>query len=325
MTDFLGGGSFKYLQSLLEETLLQGLVMIVGRWKGSLVLELKRAGLVDSCVVILVKPKSMSRGTCVQTPRITLTCLSRKLPTCWQSEIFSKIFFFRISYSCYIISLLSPVADVTPLHPALSFPLLGRGAQTDSGEPLLWKLSSEQWAEGQPDVIWQWPPQSGRTGKESIRWLFWSFPALNVNIYCKIFLLCLFSPPACNKKVVRTLVATFLTDPTLMWSNTPLEKNKGHLAARNDDIRWQSLCEPFAFFFFFLQEMKHKNVAVSVWPWGGYQPCGCAASCPLSTQSTTFLSIHDKEVNVLLSGVKILKQCTMAIWVIGWFLIFVII
>lgn len=57
-------------------------------------LELNRAGLVDSCVVILAKPKSMSSGTCVQTPRITLTSLSQKLPTCWQSEIFSKLFFF---------------------------------------------------------------------------------------------------------------------------------------------------------------------------------------------------------------------------------------
>lgn len=56
------------------------------------------------------------------------------------------------------------------LHPCLSFPLVGRGTETDSGEPLLWQLSPKWWAEGQPDVIHQWPPQSGRTRQKPIRW-----------------------------------------------------------------------------------------------------------------------------------------------------------
>lgn len=63
-----------------------------------------------------------------------------------------------------------PVADITSLHPSFSFPLVGRGAETDSGEPLLWQLLSKWRAEGKPDVIYQWPPQSSRTRQKPIRW-----------------------------------------------------------------------------------------------------------------------------------------------------------
>lgn len=52
-----------------------------------------------------------------------------------------------------ILHLSLSVADITSLHPSLSFPLVGRGTETDSGESLLWQLLSKWWQEGQPDVI----------------------------------------------------------------------------------------------------------------------------------------------------------------------------
>lgn len=63
-----------------------------------------------------------------------------------------------------------PSTDITSLHPPLLFLIVGRGTETDPGEPLLWQLPSEWWAEGQPDVICQWPPQSGRTRQKPIRY-----------------------------------------------------------------------------------------------------------------------------------------------------------
>lgn len=57
---------------------------------------------------------------------------------------------------------------LTSLLPSL-FPLTGRGAQTDSGEPLLWQLPPKRRTKGQPDIC-QWPPQSDRAGQEPIRW-----------------------------------------------------------------------------------------------------------------------------------------------------------
>lgn len=59
-----------------------------------------------------------------------------------------------------------------PLPPSRSlfFPRTGRGAEADSGEPLLWQLPSEWRAEGEPDIIWQWPTQPSGTWQKPVRW-----------------------------------------------------------------------------------------------------------------------------------------------------------
>lgn len=49
------------------------------------------------------------------------------------------------------------------------FPLIGRGAQADSGEPLLWQLPPKRRTQGQPDIC-QRPPQSNRAWQKPIRW-----------------------------------------------------------------------------------------------------------------------------------------------------------
>lgn len=62
-------------------------------------------------------------------------------------------------------------SDVMLLTPSCSlFPRTGRGAQADSGEPLLWQLPSEWRTEGEPDIIWQWPTQSSGTWQKPVRW-----------------------------------------------------------------------------------------------------------------------------------------------------------
>lgn len=57
---------------------------------------------------------------------------------------------------------------LTSLLPFL-FPLIGRGAQADSGEPLLWQLPPKRRTQGQPDIC-QRPPQSDRAWQKPIRW-----------------------------------------------------------------------------------------------------------------------------------------------------------
>lgn len=57
---------------------------------------------------------------------------------------------------------------LTSLLPSLLL-LIGRGAQTDSGEPLLWQLPPKRRTKGQPDIF-QRPPQSDRAGQKPIRW-----------------------------------------------------------------------------------------------------------------------------------------------------------
>lgn len=57
---------------------------------------------------------------------------------------------------------------LTSLLPFL-FLLIGRGAQADSGEPLLWQLPQKRRTQGQPDIC-QWPPQSDRAWQKPIRW-----------------------------------------------------------------------------------------------------------------------------------------------------------
>lgn len=51
----------------------------------------------------------------------------------------------------------------------LLVPLIGRGAQTDSGEPLLWQLPPERRTQGQPDIC-QRPTQPDRAWQKPIRW-----------------------------------------------------------------------------------------------------------------------------------------------------------
>lgn len=67
-----------------------------------------------------------------------------------------------LMHPCYTTPLL------TSLLPFL-FPLIGRGAQTDSGEPLLWQLPPKRRTQGQPDIC-QRPPQSNRAWQKPIRW-----------------------------------------------------------------------------------------------------------------------------------------------------------
>lgn len=55
--------------------------------------------------------------------------------------------------------------------------------------------------------------------------------------------------------------------------------------------------------------MLYKVVTWAVWACVGYRLQSCVMSCPLSTQSTTLLSLPDNMVIVLQSAVKILKQC----------------
>lgn len=70
---------------------------------------------------------------------------------------------------CYTTSILSSLLNHIIASLPFSSLLAGRGTETDPGEPLLWQLPSEWWAEGQPDVIYQWP-QSSRTWQKPIRW-----------------------------------------------------------------------------------------------------------------------------------------------------------
>lgn len=65
-------------------------------------------------------------------------------------------------HSCYT------TPPLTSLLPFL-FLLIGRGAQTNSGEPLLWQLPPKRRTQGQPDIC-QRPPQSDRAWQKPIRW-----------------------------------------------------------------------------------------------------------------------------------------------------------
>lgn len=72
---------------------------------------------------------------------------------------------------CATSVMMLPCYTTPPLTSRLPFlpPLIGRGAPTDSGEPLLWQLPPERRTQGQPDVC-QRPARSDRARQKPIRW-----------------------------------------------------------------------------------------------------------------------------------------------------------
>lgn len=72
---------------------------------------------------------------------------------------------------CATSVMMLPCYTTPPLTSRLPFllPLIGRGAQTDSGEPLLWQLPPERRTQGQPDIC-QRAAQSDRAWQKPIRW-----------------------------------------------------------------------------------------------------------------------------------------------------------
>lgn len=87
------------------------------------------------------------------------------------SSVFERQRGLRNVNICATSVMMLPCYTTPPLTSRLPFllPLIGRGTQTDSGEPLLWQLPPERRTQGQPDIC-QWPAQSDRAWQKPIRW-----------------------------------------------------------------------------------------------------------------------------------------------------------
>lgn len=107
--------------------------------------------------------------------RHTINCLQGEAPTVFEALVPVVVL------TAVVVVLVSPCYTTCPLTschclppsilPSCSlFPRTGRGAEADSGEPLLWQLPSEWRAEGESDIIWQWPTQSSGTWQKPVRW-----------------------------------------------------------------------------------------------------------------------------------------------------------